>query len=189
MSMTIAKRSKKSNTDEIIMRLQKENNQLRNSVELIATKMIAYEENLRKMQEEMESLKTEKRNNSIKYLRKEMINMDTDIVKKKLKKRNIRSICDLMEIYYNKKYPIKCLSRFKYQYFNDGVWINDYNAEITIDTLFDNFEKVFLRINTLDNYDTDNFLNNQKFIYSLNKMKPKFRNYLRNMLEIAQSTR
>lgn len=58
MSMTIAKRSKKSNTDEIIMRLQKENNQLRNSVELIATRMIAYEENLRKMQEEMDSLST-----------------------------------------------------------------------------------------------------------------------------------
>ena len=187
MSMTIAKHSKKSNTDEIIMRLQKENNKLRNSVELLAKRMIVYEENLQKMKEEMDSLKETKSSNSIKELRREIINIDTDLVKNKLKKRNIHSICDLMELYYNKKYPIKCLSKYKYQYFFNGTWINDYNAEIIIDILFTNFEKVFLRINTLDNYDTDNFLNNQKFIYSLNGMKTKFRNYLRNMLEIAQT--
>lgn len=189
MSMTIAKRSTKSNTEEIIMRLQKENNQLRNSVEILANRMIIYEENLRKMKDEMDTMKEVKCGNSIKELRREVINIDTDIVRKKLKKRNIHSICDLMELYYNKKYPIKCLSKFKYQYFFNGTWINDYNAEIIIDILFNNFEKVFLQINTLDNYDMDNFLNNQKFIYSLNNMKQKFRNYLRNMLEIAQTAK
>jgi len=80
------------------------------------------------------------------------------------------------------------LSKYKYQYFFNGTWINDYNAEIIIDILFTNFEKVFLRINTLDNYDTDNFLNNQKFIYSLNGMKTKFRKlsqkYVRNSTKL-----
>ena len=59
----------------------------------------------------------------------------------------------------------------RYQYFFNGSWINDDNAEIIIDILFNNFEKVFLQVNTLDNYDMDDFLNNQKFIYSLSNMK------------------
>ena len=186
--MTIEKQNKKSHTDEIIMRLQKEDNQLRNSVEILANRMIIYEESVRKMQEQFYSLKATKKANSIKELKREIINIDFDIVKKKLKKRNIYSICDLMELYYNKKYPIKCLSKFKYQYFFNGTWINDYNAEIIVDILFNNFEKVFLQINNLDNYDMDNFLNNQKFIYSLSDMKHKFKNHLRNLLEIAQTS-
>ena len=49
MSTLIEKHTtKKSNTDEIIMRLQKENNQLRNTVELLAKRMISYEENMKK---------------------------------------------------------------------------------------------------------------------------------------------
>ena len=92
-----------------------------------------------------------------------------------------------MEHYYNKKYPIKCLSKMRYQYFN-GSWINDDNAEIIIDILFNNFEKVFLQVNTLDNYDMDDFLNNQKFIYSLSNMKKTFKNHLRNLLQIAQTS-
>ena len=55
MSTTIAKRSKKkSYSDEIIMRLQKENNQLRNTVEILANRMLSYEENMKKMREELD---------------------------------------------------------------------------------------------------------------------------------------
>ena len=189
MSTTIAKRSKKkSYSDEIIMRLQKENNQLRNTVEILANRMLSYEENMKKMREELDELKITKRANTFKELKRENINIDPEIVKKKLKKRSIYSICDLMEHYYNKKYPIKCLSKMRYQYFFNGSWINDDNAEIIIDIIFNNFEKVFLHINTLDNYNMDNFLNNQKFIYGLSNMKKTFKNHLRNLLQIAQTS-
>ena len=189
MSTIIEKHiTKKSNTDEIIMRLQKENNQLRNTVELLAKRMISYEENMKKMREELDELKITKRNNTFKELKRENIIINPEIVKKKLKKRSIYSICDLMEHYYNKKYPIKCLSKMRYQYFFNGSWINDDNAEIIIDILFNNFEKVFLQINTLENYDMDNFLNNQKFIYGLGNMKKTFKNHLRNLLQIAQTS-
>jgi hypothetical protein len=106
-------------------------------------------------------------------------NRDIDFTKKCLHYCNIEGDLKLFKKMYvenvpKEYYPIRHIKK-KFQYWLDGHMNDDLNGTYIITTIIKNIEKIYLKINTFDNYisDMDQFFKNQEHINSLSEQKYK----------------
>ena len=105
--------------------------------------------------------------------------IDTDFTKKCLHYCNIEGDLKLFKKMYidnipKEYYPIRHIKK-KFQYWLNGHMNDDINGSYIINTIIKNIEKIYLKINTFDNYvsDMDQFFKNQEHINSLSEQKYK----------------
>lgn len=105
--------------------------------------------------------------------------LDIDFTKKCLHYCNIEGDLKLFKKMYvenvpKEYYPIRHIKK-KFQYWLDGHMNDDLNGTYIITTIIKNIEKIYLKINTFDNYisDMDQFFKNQEHINSLSDQKYK----------------
>ena len=105
--------------------------------------------------------------------------LDSEFTKKCLHYCNIEGDLKLFKKMYiddipKEYYPIRHIKK-KFQYWLDGHMNDDQNGSYIINTIIKNIEKIYLKINTFDNYvsDMDQFFKNQEHINSLSEQKYK----------------
>lgn len=109
----------------------------------------------------------------------ENFDLDSEFTKKCLHYCNIEGDLKLFKKMYvddipKEYYPIRHIKK-KFQYWLDGHMNDDQNGSYIISTIIKNIEKIYLKINTFDNYvsDMDQFFKNQEHINSLSEQKYK----------------
>ena len=155
-------------------------NNLKDLLNNIVFKLNNIEERLNKLERNNSSNfdKTEINENIIE-LKKELINIDDNTIKKALLYKDHRSVLYIFKSYYKNKtnitqYPIKIKSQRVFEYYLNNKWISDNNGHYIKDTLFMNIQTLFYKVNNIDNYeDTDDIYNNQIFINKLSEDKYK----------------
>ena len=126
----------------------------------------------------------------LKELKNEAIELNQDIVIKALSFRDYRSVIHICREYYKIKndkkycYPIRIISKRSYDFYENGKWNNDLYGYISMNTLINNIQNLFIKHNNLDNdlVSSDNFLLNQDFIYKLSDEKYK-KSVFKNIIE------
>jgi len=122
-------------------------------------------------------------NFNYKDLKEEYIELDFNFVKSCLDSANIESDIKMFKKMYidnipKEYYPIRHIKK-KFQYWLDGhMNDDDTNATYIKNTILNNIEKYYLKVNIYENYvnDLDQFLKNQDYINKLHdeKYKDKF---------------
>ena len=122
----------------------------------------------------------ENKEGNIIELKKDMLDIDLENIKKAIIYKDYRSIIYLFKLYYKTKtnnenqYPIRIKSKRIYEYYNNNKWIQDNDAHYIKNTLFANMQTLFYKFNNLDNVtDVDDIYNYQYFINKLSEEKYK----------------
>jgi hypothetical protein len=126
----------------------------------------------------------------LKELKNETLELSKEIVIKALSFRDYRSIIHIFREFYKVKndkkysYPIRIISKRSYDFYDNGKWNNDLYGYISMNTLINNIQNLFIKHNNLDNDSVtqDDFLLNQDFIYKLSTEKYK-KDVFRNIIE------
>jgi|TARA_B110000971_G_C19977542_1_gene485740 hypothetical protein len=102
------------------------------------------------------------------------ISMNKKQIVKLMNARNIEADVKVFAEYYMVKYndgqnvnyssPIKSISARKYQYWNNGKWVDDMDGYYIKKVLVYNIQKLYLKANTIDPENPDLFEDNQKYI-------------------------
>jgi hypothetical protein len=102
------------------------------------------------------------------------ISMNKKQIVKLMNARNIEADVKVFAEYYMVKYndgqnvnyssPIKSVSARKYQYWNNGKWVDDMDGYYIKKVLVYNIQKLYLKANTIDPENPDLFEDNQKYI-------------------------
>ena len=111
--------------------------------------------------------------------------------------RNVEADVKVFAEYYMIKYnegqnvnyssPIKSISARKYQYWNNGKWVDDMDGYYIKKVLVYNIQKLYLKANTIDPDNPDLFEENQKYIdnMSTDKYARLFMRELRSYLNMV----
>lgn len=106
-------------------------------------------------------------------LKREVMNIDEKKIKLALELNGIYGDIMLIKSYYlntNLK-PIKKINTKHYEYWSSGKWNHDEYGKYIREIFSNNLISVYIKTNTLDNFDIDQFNENQKHIYELNDEK------------------
>lgn len=117
-------------------------------------------------------------NNKIPILidvKKETINIDTNKIKVALSLANTLGDIIIFKEYYMKNgmKPIKSINKMHYEYWCDGKWNRDEYGRNIINIIACNLQSCYIKINTVNNYDLDQFIKNQQHIFALSDTKYK----------------
>ena len=126
----------------------------------------------------------------LKELKNEPLQLNPEIVIKALTYRDYRSVIYIFREYYKIKsdkkysYPIRIISSKSYDFYENGKWTKDLYGYISMNTLINNIQNLFIKHNDLDNdlVSQDDFLLNQDFIYKLSTEKYK-KDVFKNVIE------
>ena len=126
---------------------------------------------------------------NMRELKKENLEVDSDIVIKHLKVKDLNSDINFFKYLYMENgkecCPIRYLTKNNYQYWFDGAWCDDNCADEIIDILVKNITKLYMKNNTYDNFgiDIDKY---QTYIYSMSekKYKDSFIKKLKDLVKI-----
>ncbi len=149
----------------------------------ITSKLISLETRIHNLESCFKTIninKIENKEENIIELKKEMLDIDMENIKKAIIYKDYRSIIYLFKLYYKTKtnkenqYPIRIKSKRIYEYYNNNKWIQDNDAHYIKHTLFTNMQTLFYKFNNLDNItDVDDIYNYQYFINKLSEEKYK----------------
>jgi hypothetical protein len=113
-------------------------------------------------------------NEDIKELKREDLVIDKEYVIKSLLYRDHRSIiCIFKNIYKNNMYPIKMKKSRTFEYYCNNKWNIDLYGHYSMNVLFSNIQNLFIKNNNVDEFDDEDFILNQTFIYKLSDDKFK----------------
>lgn len=126
----------------------------------------------------------------LKELKNEVLELNPEIVIKALTFRDYRSVIYIFREYYKVKsdkkysYPIRIISSKSYDFYENGKWNKDLYGYVSMNTLMNNIQNLFIKHNDLDNelVSQDDFLLNQDFIYKLSTEKYK-KDVFKNVIE------
>jgi len=127
-------------------------------------------------------------NESLKDIKLENLEIDSEDVIKALKYRDYRSIIYIVRLFYKNKinskyaYPIKIVSARSFEYYANSKWNSDLYGYHTMNTIITNIQNLFIKNNDCDNINTDEFLLNQEFICKLSNEKYK-KDIFKNIIE------
>jgi hypothetical protein len=159
--------------------------------DIILEKINNFEERLQNIEKKIEL--TSKNNESISYnnlkeLKKEDLNVIKDDVIKALNYRDYRSVIYIFKnIYKNKTnseyaYPIKIISKRSFEYYNNMKWNPDLYGHYSTSIICSNIQNLFTKYNNIEDFDSDDFIMNQQFIYKLSDEKYQ-KSIFRNIIE------
>jgi len=123
-------------------------------------------------------------------LKNEALELKPEIVIKALTFRDYRAVIYIFREYYKIKsdkkysYPIRIISSKSYDFYENGKWNKDLYGYVSMNTLINNIQNIFIKHNDLDNelVSQDDFLLNQDFIYKLSTEKYK-KDVFKNIIE------
>lgn len=126
----------------------------------------------------------------LKELKNEVLELNPEIVIKALSFRDYRAVIYIFREYYKIKsdkkysYPIRIISSKSYDFYENGKWNKDLYGYVSMNTLMNNIQNLFIKHNDLDNelVSQDDFLLNQDFIYKLSTEKYK-KDVFKNIIE------
>ena len=124
----------------------------------ITSKLISLETRIHNLESCFKTIninKIENKEENIIELKKEMLDIDMENIKKAIIYKDYRSIIYLFKLYYKTKtneenqYPIRIKSKRIYEYYNNNKWIQDNDAHYIKHTLFTNMQTLFYKFNNL----------------------------------------
>jgi hypothetical protein len=159
--------------------------------EIILEKINSFETRLQNIEKKIEF--TSKNNELILYsnlkeLKKEDLNVIKEDAIKALNYRDYRSVIYIFKnIYKNKTnleytYPIKIISKRSFEYYNNMKWNPDLYGHYSTSIICSNIQNLFTKYNNIEDFDSDDFIMNQQFIYKLSDEKYQ-KSIFRNIIE------
>jgi hypothetical protein len=108
-------------------------------------------------------------------VKKEMLDIDANKIKASLSLTSILGDVLLFKEYYLKDdlKPIKSINQIHFEYWCNGKWNRDDYGKTMIDIITNNIQACYIKVNTTDNYDLDQFIANQQHIFQLRDIKYK----------------
>ena len=119
-------------------------------------------------------------------LKKERLEIDDNDVINCLKLNSIKVDILLIKQYYfkhNVQSPIKYVNMRKYEYWDGKKWTLDLYGVTIMEIIICNLKHLYIRINTVENYDSATFLSNQEYINKMNNDRYR-KNLQRLMIRI-----
>ncbi len=121
-------------------------------------------------------------------IKRETLDVDEKKIKGALKVGGILGDVMLFKLYYlrdNLK-PIRSINLRHYEYWCNGKWIIDHYGRDIMDILSHNLKMCYIKMNTVDNYDVDDFMRNQAHVYELSGEKYK-KELLRGIIKVLNT--
>lgn len=103
----------------------------------------------------------------------EPLNIDDKVVKIALKLNGVLGDMMIFKHYYlkNKMCPIKRVNMRHFEYWANNKWNHDNYGKKIIEIISNNLKMVYVKINNINNYDAEQFVENQTHIYDLTNDK------------------
>ena len=153
-------------------------------------KKILYEilSELKQIKNDIKELKESKNTTNImpKYaiypVKREVLDIPIDKLKYYLSLNDVKGEIYLIKDYYikGKIKPIRSLSKQIYEYWNGNEWITDRCGRTLIDILINNIKICYTKCNNKENFDYNDIVKNQLYIFNLTKDQYK-KNLLKNL--------
>lgn len=177
-----------SQSDFISQKLDEINSLIINNHEEILDKLGSLDKRVDSIEQKLEVIEqtiTHKpmKSDDLRSIVKEKLDLETNkkVIIKFLNSKNVETDVKVFAEYYIIKYndgqnvnyssPIKCVSARKYQYWNNGKWIDDMDGYYIKKVLIYNIQKLYLKANVIDPDNTDLFEENQKYINNMSNDK------------------
>jgi hypothetical protein len=125
---------------------------------------------------------------SLKDIKLENIEINSEDVIKALTYRDYRSIIYIFKLFYKNKinskytYPIRIVSARSFDYYANSKWNSDLYGYHSMNTIITNIQNLFIKNNDSDKINIDQFLLNQEFICKLSNEKYK-KDIFKNIIE------
>lgn len=110
-------------------------------------------------------------------VKKEMLNIDTNKIKASLSLASMLGDIMLFKEYYLKEdlKPIKSINQTHFEYWCNGKWNRDDYGKELINIITNNIQACYIKVNTTEHYELDQFITNQQHIFQLSDIKYKRR--------------
>lgn len=137
------------------------------------------------------SIKPYKNDNDIqdlKELKYENLCVDKKDVDKALSYADYRSVIHIFRLIYKNKnnsnyaYPIRITGKRSYEYYDNNKWNPDLYGHYSMNVICKNIEELFMSFNIIENYNVEEFMSNQIFIFKLSNDKYK-KDIFKNIIE------
>ena len=131
------------------------------------------------------------KNNSIenlKELKYETLIVDNEEINKALNYCDYRSIIHIFRIIYKNKnnsnyvYPIRITGKRSYEYYDNNKWNPDLYGHHSMNVICKNIQELFMSFNIIENYNIDEFMSHQTFIFKLSDDRYK-KDIFKNIVE------
>lgn len=102
-------------------------------------------------------------------VKNESLNIDDKIVKAALKLNGLLGDMLLFKKYYlkDKMTPIKNINLRHYEYWSNNKWNIDHYGKDIMEIISNNLKMTYVRVNTMDNFEVEQFVENQTHIFEL----------------------
>lgn len=137
------------------------------------------------------SIKPYKNDNDIqdlKELKYEQLCIDKKDIDKALLYSDYRSVIYIFRLIYKNKnnsnyvYPIRITGKRSYEYYDNNKWNPDLYGHHSMNVICKNIQELFMSFNIIENYNIEEFMSNQTFIFKLSDDKYK-KDIFKNIIE------
>lgn len=143
-----------------------------NLMEEILVELRSMRSDIAYIKREIDNLKRGETQNIVE-IKSELMNIDVDIIKRALKLNGIIGDIILIKYYYfkNSVSPIRNINMRHYEYWGDNKWNIDPYGKNIINIISNNLKTLYISVNTIENFEVDDFMKNQTHIFELNNEK------------------
>ena len=137
------------------------------------------------------SIKPYKNDNDIqdlKELKYEQLCIDKKDIDKAFLYTDYRSVIYIFRLIYKNKnnsnyvYPIRITGKRSYEYYDNNKWNPDLYGHHSMNVICKNIQELFMSFNIIENYNIEEFMSNQTFIFKLSEDRYK-KDIFKNIIE------
>jgi hypothetical protein len=158
------------------------------SQQKILAKLDSFETRIIDLEKSFKNYKNDSDIQDLKELKYEQLCTDKKDIDKALLYTDYRSVIYIFRLIYKNKnnsnyvYPIRITGKRSYEYYDNNKWNPDLYGHHSMNVICKNIQELFMSFNIIENYNVEEFMSNQTFIFKLSNDKYK-KDIFKNIIE------
>ena len=154
----------------------------------ILAKLDTFETRIIDLEKSIKPYKNDNDIQDLKELKYEQLCIDKKDVDKAFLYTDYRSIIYIFRLIYKNKnnsnyaYPIRITGKRSYEYYDNNKWNPDLYGHHSMNVICKNIQNLFMSFNIIENYNIEEFMSHQTFIFKLSEDRYK-KDIFKNIIE------
>jgi hypothetical protein len=154
----------------------------------ILAKLDTFETRIIDLEKSIKPYKNDNDIQDLKELKYEQLCIDKKDADKALLYADYRSVIYIFRLIYKNKnnsnyvYPIRITGKRSYEYYDNNKWNPDLYGHHSMNVICKNIQELFMSFNIIENYNIEEFMSNQTFIFKLSDDRYK-KDIFKNIVE------
>ena len=154
----------------------------------ILSKLDTFETRIIDLEKSIKPYKNDNDIQDLKELKYEKLCIDKKDIDKAFLYTDYRSVIYIFRLIYKNKnnsnyvYPIRITGKRSYEYYDNNKWNPDLYGHHSMNVICKNIQELFMSFNIIENYNIEEFMSNQTFIFKLSDDRYK-KDIFKNIIE------